>query len=670
MDETIPMQTALPTKLRLGGLSVRTGPPFVIACREDDPDEGTFVYPQLWGPRDALFLNWHFDRDMLDRRLPDKPNGRLSRDGGRTWQRQTVLAPPGYKAVTGKGAITAYWHAFEIPGEPGRYRMATWRSVDNGRSWGDMGWTEVAYPGTRGLDIYDPPEGYKLHSSNYKGSSQRPAPPAYLEALYQQAGTRKRGPVFHEICTDADGTLYGLSPTHWLPGGQDVRDEARFWETLDWTRNAILMQISTDGGRTWTYGGLVAFDEKHLITEFDEENLFSEPAMVIYPDGEKVCVMRTGSCRWLYLVRCGGGRTWSEPIQLPIRGVDPHLALLPNGVLALATGRPDCTIHFSLDRGVTWALSESLFTTDRRSVRVADRYAGSTSNPELAVIDDQTLLYIHDVSRHDPAGADEWLKHSGFARIIGRHITLEPSLSATVADLLVKAGKPLRQWGARVLSADRGECPSEAQVPERNKADFTLDGRLDDPFWNGVETHHLRDLETGLAPSLGSAFQVAWSDNALYFAIRCDESDMRQVQSAILENDARSFWEGHTIELLLKTQVHSYYQIVINPSGRVVNIDRKEGIEMRWSSQVEVATYLGVDFWSLEVRVPVVDVSGGEVDPLKGVAGRKPTRTDPWQFNVCRQRVGDNRRDPSAFVPTGTLGFHEQVKFGRLYVRS
>ena len=227
----IPMQTTPAVARRLGGFKIRIGEPFVIASREESPDEGSLVHPMLWKSNDTLFLNWNIDRDILDSLLPDRPTGRLSRDGGRTWQRQTVLAPPWYACtiMTGPTELASCWKNFEIPGFPGRYRMATWRSPDNGRSWGDMTWTGLEYPGTRGLDPYDPPDAYKLYDLNYISGMQRPEPPAYIESLYCKAGSRKRGPGFWQITTDARGTLYGLTHARYLPGGENVEDERIFW---------------------------------------------------------------------------------------------------------------------------------------------------------------------------------------------------------------------------------------------------------------------------------------------------------------------------------------------------------------------------------------------------------------------------------------------------------
>ncbi len=665
-----PMQTTPAATRRLGGFSIRIGDPFVIASREENPDEGKFCHPSFWKSNGTLFLNWNFDRDILDGRGPDRPNGRMSRDGGRTWQRQTVLAPGGHKIVTGPAEITAYGQTFEIPGAQGHFRMTTWQSTDNGQSWGDMTWTELEYPGTRGLDIYDPPDNYKLYGLEYNSGMQRPAPPAHLESLFRQAGTRKRGPGFDHLSADSNGILYGLTHgARYVTGGENIQDERAFWDKLDWFRSPIRIQKSTDGGHTWMYAGVVAHDEKHRV-EPGATDVFTEPSLAVYPDGEMVCVMRTGSNKPLYLVRNRDtGSTWSEPVRLPIRGITPHLVPLPGGVLALATGRPDCTVHFSLDRGASWPLSQTLFTA---TGCVPDKYANSTSNIQLTRIDDHTLLYVHDAFRYDANGEDDWLKSAGYGRMIGRHIFVEKSLRAACISRLVDACKPLLKLGER-LTQDTAATIPEAVALLRNKKKPTLDGKLDDPFWEGLKAYALRheDASKPPAPGLETTFRVAWADNALYIGIECREKDMPDLNIGSSENGDQKIWEGDSLDLLIQTQTHAYYQIAISPSGAVVGADRENGFNLNWSPAAEAAAHRGKDFWSIELRLPVADPKAANFDPLRGIAGQKPTDTAPWHFNLGRQRMRGRERKFYVFSQANSsLFFHEVTMFGKLIVGS
>ena len=74
-------------------------------------------------------------------------------------------------------------------------------------------------------------------------------------------------------------------------------------------------------------------------------------------------------------------------------------------------------------------------------------------------------------------------------------------------------------------------------------------------------------------------------------------------------------------EILLDTESHSYYQIVVNPSGALVDLDRGAGRDawFDWDSQAEVATQEADGCWTVEIRIPVVQ---DETDPLHPVNGR------------------------------------------------
>ncbi|MEN6495930.1 MAG: DUF4838 domain-containing protein [Thermoguttaceae bacterium] len=226
---------------------------------------------------------------------------------------------------------------------------------------------------------------------------------------------------------------------------------------------------------------------------------------------------------------------------------------------------------------------------------------------------------------------------------------------------------PLHQLRAR-LAKGRENVP-QALAFERNKADLKLDGRLDDKFWEGLRVYSLSEVETGRVPAFPTTFRAGWAGDAIYLGIRCEERDTRRLHATARKEDDTSIWEGDAVELLLETQVHSYYQIAINPAGAVVDADRKERIDTLWNSHAEAAVYVGEGFWSLEVRLPAAGELAQEVDPRNGLAGRRPSETYPWHFNLCRQRVRGKDTQRSAFSPTGTPGFHDVMKFAELIVK-
>ena len=232
-------------------------------------------------------------------------------------------------------------------------------------------------------------------------------------------------------------------------------------------------------------------------------------------------------------------------------------------------------------------------------------------------------------------------------------------------DLLTDFMKPLLQKRDQLAKGRDGAPKARAYTRDQPPK---LDGDLDKPFWQGVAEYGLSELETGRPPAYGTTFKSAWVNGSLYFGIRCQDAENGKLNVGSEKNEDTNIFNGDNIELLIETQTHAYYQIVVSPSGAVIDLDRKNGIDSLWSSQVEVAVRRGKGFWTLEVRLPVAGESQESLDARNGVSGRMPSPTYPWYFNLCRQRVRDNGVELSAFSATGKRSFHEAMKFGELYV--
>lgn len=231
-------------------------------------------------------------------------------------------------------------------------------------------------------------------------------------------------------------------------------------------------------------------------------------------------------------------------------------------------------------------------------------------------------------------------------------------------DLIAGYLRPLKQLRQRLATGRKNVPEARTQTPSTALA--TLDGRLDKPFWDVCPNYHLWNLQTGKYPAQRTTFKVARANKSIYFGIRCEESDIANLSIGSKKNDDPGIWSGDSVELLLETQAHSYYQLAISPTGALVSADRKEKIDTRWKSAAKVATHIGDKFWSAEIEVPIAGDLQVEVDPLNGVAGRIPSETHPWFFNVCRQRVRNKEIEHSAFSTTGTDNFHDILKFAKL----
>lgn len=451
----IPVQAAPSMQRRAGEFDIEIGEPFVIAAKDESPGEGHLVTPFLYDLNGVLRLSWSFDRDVLDRALPDRPYGRFSFDGGHSWRthaelveergadasptrelvpRWTALSSDSHLLGLGDGAVVSFYRCgFESPDRPGYYMVPTWLSQDNGVTWAPMDWTGLPLPGTRGYDPYDPPEP----AEGVKQGNFHASPPPFVEVFARAVSPRRlSGISIHPQLVTRDGTIhsftYGRHP-HAPPKGADPADPDAVFAATNWRRYAVRHHTSDDAGRTWLYRGVIIHGAEYEDEiDFHPGDGFTEPAPAAFPDGEWVMALRAGHFRPLYLIRShDGGESWSDPAQLPIRGIKPQLEVLENGALVLGTGRPDCTVHISNDRGRSWPASEVLYTVGREGPgalhwphRTPDLYSNSHCNVTMCKTGPNTVLYVHDATRPDPTEGHRWLRKHGHGLIIGRFITV------------------------------------------------------------------------------------------------------------------------------------------------------------------------------------------------------------------------------------------------------
>ena len=221
---------------------------------------------------------------------------------------------------------------------------------------------------------------------------------------------------------------------------------------------------------------------------------------------------------------------------------------------------------------------------------------------------------------------------------------------------------------AAQLAQKRGPVPKLRLVGDA-RGEIVVDGNLDDRAWQECavsSTGRMQELETGRQPIYGTSIKTVWMGSDLYFALECREHPGEPLNIATTRDEDQAIWYGDAVEILIETDSHSYYQIVVNPAGALIDLDRGADRSnwFGWSSQAEVATQVADDHWTVEVRIPITD---DENDPLHRVIGRKPTQSLPWHVNLCRQRIRESGAEYSAFSPTGSTAFHQPMKFAHFY---
>ena len=157
-----------------------------------------------------------------------------------------------------------------------------------------------------------------------------------------------------------DGSLiflaYGCTPEERLPVKEDhtATVEGRF-HSYGHGRWSVYCVRSDDGGETWEAvraadGGLSP-----------SVHGFNETFPIVNGDGNIFVILRTELGEFAYSVKSSdGGRTWSEPVQTPIRAKHPWPTALADGTMVCTYQRRFAVPYgvrarFASDNGQTWS---------------------------------------------------------------------------------------------------------------------------------------------------------------------------------------------------------------------------------------------------------------------------------------------------------------------------
>lgn len=149
---------------------------------------------------------------------------------------------------------------------------------------------------------------------------------------------------------------------------------------------------SMDHALTWDYVSTIARTNEPWPGMGKEGP--NEPGLARLADGRLFCLLRTGFDGLMYETWSqDDGKTWDAPISSGLKGVDPQVRLLANGVLALTTGRPGpVIIALSMDgTGKEWTHVTEIFK------EMSTRYTGWLE------LSPNHLLIVYD---HVPYGWD------------------------------------------------------------------------------------------------------------------------------------------------------------------------------------------------------------------------------------------------------------------------
>lgn len=210
---------------------------------------------------------------------------------------------------------------------------------------------------------------------------------------------------------------------------------------------------------------------------------------------------------------------------------------------------------------------------------------------------------------------------------------------------------------------------------------LVMDGKVEELFWTCYgDARVLKDARGGPKPKFETKFRARWYNGHIYLGVVCQDEVGKQPVIGTKQNRDPAIWDGEHLELLIETDKHSYYQIVINPAGARIDLDRgvPKAAWLKWSSEAEVASHIGDGFWSVEIKLPI---TSSDEDPLHQIVGSMPYKAKerrvgiganlPWHFNLFRNRKGSDDDETSAFSPIdpAAKNFHDRMRFAELFTQ-
>lgn len=178
-------------------------------------------------------------------------------------------------------------------------------------------------------------------------------------------------------------TLYVIIPEHKRPSGY----------------YSLLVYKSLDGGKTYGYFSTIATPED---VPWGTEGP-CEASMIVLPDGDLLCMARTGldgtsqkgPGGLLQARSSDGGKTWALS-NSEISGVNPKLVLLQNGVVALGYGRPGLHLAFSEDGGRTW----------KKRMKINQNNEMTTGYLDMIEAEPNRLIVVYDLMGYPYKGQE------------------------------------------------------------------------------------------------------------------------------------------------------------------------------------------------------------------------------------------------------------------------
>ena len=184
-----------------------------------------------------------------------------------------------------------------------------------------------------------------------------------------------------------------------------------------------------------------------------------------------------------------------------------------------------------------------------------------------------------------------------------------------------------------------------------------LDGVLDDEIWKNAPIHEgfrQRDPDEGKPATERTTFQIAYDDEAIYFAILCYDDEPDKIVARLVRRDDYVESDRVTVSLDPHYNRQSAFWFTVYPSGSVTDgIAPETGWwDSTWDGVWEVKTQIHENGWAAEYKIPF------------HILRFSPKDEYTWGLQVERYISRKKEQDHWRFVKSGEPGWAS--RFGDL----
>jgi Concanavalin A-like lectin/glucanases superfamily/Glycoside hydrolase 123, N-terminal domain/Carbohydrate family 9 binding domain-like len=203
---------------------------------------------------------------------------------------------------------------------------------------------------------------------------------------------------------------------------------------------------------------------------------------------------------------------------------------------------------------------------------------------------------------------------------------LSPDDRSVMDEVIIYDGVLSSEQIMKNYAADQALLSGKMNRPETivplTTGKIKLDGKLNDKQWAKATVIPIRVKHDTFASNNISKAYLLWDRQNLYLGFRSKFLNGKPPVAKQTSRDGK-LWEDDSFELFIwpGRETKEFYQFIVNAKGAVYDA---AGKDKRWNAKLTSKGYIGKDYWSVEMALPLSDFPG------------KIANGSTWKANLCR----------------------------------